>query len=68
MAEARCRERWNHTTALMALIANCHRDPKRKPTPYKLADFHPHRNEPSHTPTQVSIQVLKAIFVDCDHA
>ena len=25
----------------MALLANCHRDPKQKRTPYKPADFNP---------------------------
>jgi hypothetical protein len=41
MAEARCRERWRHTSALMALLANIHRDPKRH-KPYKPADFDPY--------------------------
>lgn len=68
MAEARCRERWNHTAALMALIANCHREPRKKPTPYKPADFHPYPKDPTPSPAKASIQVLKAIFVDRDHA
>ena len=50
MAEARCRERWAHTSAVLALIANVHRDQRKKPTPYKPADFNPHqRNAPPPT-------------------
>ena len=41
MADARSRQNWSHTAALMALIANCHRDPK-KTRPYKPTDFDPH--------------------------
>ena len=41
MAEARSRDRWARTSALMALIANCHRDPK-KSRPFKPADFDPY--------------------------
>jgi len=49
MAEARCRERWAHTSAVLALIANVHRDPKRSRV-FKPADFNPHqRNAPPPT-------------------
>ena len=41
MAEAKGRESWAHTSALMALIANVNRDPK-KTRPFKPADFDPH--------------------------
>ncbi len=63
MAEARCRERWSHTAAVLALLANCHRDPRKKPTPYKPADFNPYqrRELPTH---KASIDVLKRVFVD----
>ena len=64
MAEARSRERWHHTSALLALTANIHRDRRKKPSPYKPEDFNPYyrrRESPAH---KVSIEVLKQVFVD----
>ncbi|MCU0706354.1 MAG: hypothetical protein MUF18_20530 [Fimbriiglobus sp.] len=43
MAEAVSRQRWAHTSAVMCVIANCHRDPK-KTRPFTPADFDPYRN------------------------
>jgi len=40
MAQARQEDNWNHTAALMALLANVNRDPKRGRA-FKPADFHP---------------------------
>jgi len=40
MAEARQRDEWNRTSALMALVANINRDPKKTRT-FQPADFHP---------------------------
>lgn len=42
MAEGRSRAAWGHTAAVMALIANVHRDAKRRPTPYAARDFNPY--------------------------
>ena len=41
MASAHVEERWVHTATLSALIANCHRNPRRKPSPYDADDFMP---------------------------
>jgi hypothetical protein len=41
MAEARGRDEWARTSALMALIANVNRDP-RKSRPFKPSDFDPY--------------------------
>ena len=41
MAEARGRESWAHTSAVLALIANVNRDPK-KTRPFKPSDFDPY--------------------------
>ena len=41
MAEARSRDNWAHTSAVLALIANVNRDPK-KSRPFKPADFDPY--------------------------
>ena len=41
MYAARRRDQWCHTASVMALTANCHRDPKRVRRPFDLADFLP---------------------------
>jgi hypothetical protein len=68
MADAASRDRWQHTASLMALLANCHRDPK-KTRPYRPKDFHPlERSERAARRTQrkpiVGVSVLKQVFVD----
>lgn len=64
MAEARSREWWAHTSAMMALIANIHRDYRKKPSPYKPADFNPYYGRRELPVRKVSIDVLKQVFVD----
>jgi len=39
MEEGRRREAWNHTAEVLAMLANCHRDPKTRP--FARTDFHP---------------------------
>ena len=39
MADFRNREEWARTANLMALLANCNRDPKKRPAAYSPADF-----------------------------
>ncbi len=72
MAESRTKESWSHTSALLALLANVHRDPKKHRV-YKPADFDPTRPRPrngTHNTRrneglpQVGIEVLKQVFVD----
>ena len=62
MAEGRQREAWNHTAALLALLANCHRDPKRS-SAFTVTDFHP-LAEPASPPPRADITVLKTVFID----
>jgi hypothetical protein len=64
MAEARSRERWAHTSALMALTANIHRDHRKKPSPYKPVDFNPYHRRRELPVRKASIDVLKRVFVD----
>jgi hypothetical protein len=65
MAQAACRERWARTSAVLALIANANRDPK-KTRPFKPADFDPYAGP--QAPAQGievdkdSIGTLKAAF------
>jgi len=65
MADARTRESWNHTSAILALIANVNRDPK-KTRPFVPADLNPFEqrspNEPAMRVNDLS--VLKRVFVD----
>ena len=68
MAQARQEDHWNHTAALMALLANVNRDPKRGRA-FKPADFHPAlpaRRERAGPPQPLKgeIGMLKTIFVD----
>jgi len=45
MAEARDRQLWAHTSSLLALVANVNRDVKKRPRPFKPADFNPHERK-----------------------
>ena len=60
MADGRSRDEWSRMSALMALTANCHRDPK-KSRATKPSDFDPHaRSAPI---PKVGVEVLKDVFV-----
>ena len=66
MAQARQSESWNHTSMLLAMYANTHRDPK-KGRAFKPADFHPlFKTKPKSEPPPLKgdIRMLKTIFVD----
>ena len=63
MAEARSRQRWAHTSSLLALLANAHRDPKKN-RPFTPADFNPHAKKSEPIREKVGISILKSIFVD----
>lgn len=60
MAEARSQDAWSHTSSVMALIANCHRDPK-KGRAFKPADFSPFA--PVEKKLKAPVSVLRDIFV-----
>ncbi|WP_437226005.1 hypothetical protein SH661x_004356 [Planctomicrobium sp. SH661] len=66
MADAASRDRWNHTASLLALITNCHRDPK-KARAARPRDFHPHarpqRSPPDDQKPRVGVDVLKQVFL-----
>ncbi len=61
MAEGRRREAWDHTAAVMSLLANIHRDP-RKGKAFKPEDFHPlvDRSRPRKV---TKMRDLKHLFV-----
>ena len=68
MYEATRREQWGHTANVMALLANCHRDPKRLRRPFHMADFLPadlriHARRASGIPlTRDNLRLLKPLF------
>jgi hypothetical protein len=65
MVEANRREAWQHTSAVLATLANIHRDPKKRSRPYSATDFQPLASKKVATaPTQSHIRVLKNVFVD----
>ena len=65
MAEGVQRVQWAQTSAVLAMLANAHRDPKRKPTPFKPDDFNPwaERRGPT-TAMKVNIDALKVFLRD----
>jgi hypothetical protein len=65
MAQARQQEAWNHTAALLAMLANVNRDPK-KGRALRPADFHPipARRPPEPATLKGDIGMLKKVFVD----
>jgi hypothetical protein len=63
MADGRLRERWNHTAAVLAMLANAHRDQRRRAEPFGVADFHPFEAPRREEPLKVDITVLRDVFV-----
>lgn len=54
------KDEWARTGSLMALLANCHRDPKRSRA-YRPSDFDPFAR--SAAPMKVGVDVLKDVFI-----
>jgi len=63
MADGAMRERWSHTSSLMALLANLQRDPK-KGKRFSPEDFDPfaRRRKNSQPPIPADITVLRDVF------
>lgn len=62
MAEAKRQDAWGRASAQMALLANCHRDPK-KTRAYRPSDFDPFVEPKQEAHVEVGIDILK-VFVD----
>ncbi|MCD6405999.1 MAG: hypothetical protein J7M19_09250 [Planctomycetes bacterium] len=63
MGEARSKEAWAHTSAVLAMTANINRDPKRTKA-FKPADFNPYEVAKQKAVTgKADISVLKDVFV-----
>jgi len=65
MAEARGRDNWAHTSAILALVANVNRDPK-KTRAYKPSDFDPYsaREKRDEAIEVTDMAVLKDAFTN----
>jgi len=61
MAEGRAKDDWTRTSALLALLANCHRDPKRTRA-LKPSDFDPFAKRSA--PIPIDMANLKAVFLE----
>lgn len=60
MAEARARDQWLHTSTVLSMLGNCHRDPKRRPKPFTPTDFNPYEQKArAAAKTEVPFVALK---------
>lgn len=71
MSQARHRYDWDRAAAIMALTANCHRDPKTT-EPFKPADFNPFAEKAKSDDVlklsaKHSVSVLASLFVEGAH-
>ena len=52
---------WSHTSAVMALLANCHRDTEKRPQPFMPDDFNPRvQREEEELPISAAKEEWKA--------
>ncbi len=61
MAEAHAKDEWSRMSVLLAVLANCHRDPK-KTRAFKPADFDPFAKRP--VPATINMEDLRAMFLE----
>jgi hypothetical protein len=57
MAEGKQRNDWSHTSVILALVANCNRDPKKRA--FTPDDFNPFGRKSKE---QIGIDDVKAMF------
>ncbi|MCK4603005.1 MAG: hypothetical protein KAU28_11095 [Phycisphaerae bacterium] len=64
MAEAKARDEWNHTSAVLAMLANVNRDPK-KGRGFRPDDFNPYaaKRKTGIAIRADNIGILKQAFV-----
>ena len=65
MAEARVDAEWNHTSAILAMLANVNRDPK-KHGPYRPEDFHPLKRRASPQGIRITKSSIGILKVFCN--
>ncbi len=65
MAEGRGRSAWSHTAEILAMLANTHRDPKKRAV--KSGAFNPYAQEKEASKPVAKtkgLMILKSVFVD----
>jgi hypothetical protein len=63
MVEGKQDKAWDHTAALLAMLANLHTDAKKRKKAFEPEDFKPKRKQRNPPPLEVvPITVLKTIF------
>ncbi len=64
MAEAKGKDNWQHTSAVLALLANINRDPKKQKA-FTPEDFNPYRKAPEKKTILKGkdLRILKEVFV-----
>ena len=67
MSEAKSRDDWRHTAALMALVANVNRDP-HKQRPFQPEDFSPYEQKPKTVIRGKGLRLLRDVFVKTETA
>lgn len=64
MLDGKQRHDWSIASAVMALVANIHRDPRRSRR-LNPSDFDPFaKRSPTQRPIKVGVSVLKDVFID----
>jgi len=65
MAEAKGKDNWQHTSTVLALLANINRDPKKQKA-FTPDDFNPYRKEPEKRTILKGkdLRILKDVFVN----
>jgi hypothetical protein len=63
MAEAKSKDNWNHTSAILALIINVNRNPKKQRA-IKPGELNPHEQKVKAVLRGKGLRILKDVFVD----
>ena len=63
MAESRSKDNWNHTSAVLALIINVNRDPK-KHSAVSPKELNPHEKKARTILKGKELRILKDVFVN----
>ncbi len=67
MADGAQEQAWNHTSAIVAMIAEVNRDSKRRSRPFTATEFHPYHGKKFSRGIRLktgNLHILKSVFVD----
>jgi hypothetical protein len=63
MAEGRSRQAWEHTSALLSMLANVNRNPKKRSKPFSPAEFNPFGQRRRHTGPKLRMRDVKDMVI-----